>query len=102
MASLKTILRTAKLDLSWALMLLLLVDDQVYTLISLTQITCHGPAQKLSGPYAQKWDKLGTIVETLHHDHDMVARGDQSGMDLEGIRRPDASGASCLGAAQPL
>ena len=30
------------------------------------------------------------------------ARGDQSGMDLEGIRRPDASGASRLEVAQPL
>ena len=28
--------------------------------------------KKLSGPYAQKWDKLGTIVETLHHEYDRV------------------------------
>lgn len=28
--------------------------------------------QKLSGRYAQKCDKWGTLVETLHHEHDRV------------------------------
>ena len=50
------------------------------------------------------WEKLilATWVKSGHPYQQPSARGDQSGMDLEGIRRPDASGASRLEVAQPL